>query len=88
MDAPQSRRKQADHPRDLQGLPPLSIWHPGYHVGYGLACVRGQKKPPCFCRCWLRWRATGWLGMNDRTHLFKHRGPSLVLAYASCAQAP
>lgn len=66
--------KQADNPRDLQGLPPSSIRHPGYHVGYDLAWVRGRKKPPCFCRCWLRWMAAGWLGVNDRPHLFKAPG--------------
>lgn len=66
--------KQADNPRDLQGSPPLSIRHPGYHVGYGLACVGGRRTPPCCCLCWLRWLATGWLGMNDRPHLCKALG--------------
>lgn len=43
---PKSRQEQADNPRDLQGSPPSSIRHPGYHVGYGWACVHGQKRHP------------------------------------------
>lgn len=71
--------RQADNPRDLQGLPPSSIWHPGYHVGYGLACVRGRNKVPCYRRCWLRRLAAGWLGVNDRPHLFK--APGAIIGY-------
>lgn len=88
MDVPQSRQEQADSPRELQGLPPSSIRHPGYHVGYGLACVRGRKKPPCCSRCWLRWLAAGWLGMNDRPHFRKAPGPVIGSWGRELRQAP
>lgn len=42
-----------------RGRSPSSIRHPGYHVGYGLACVRGRKKPPL--RQLLLPVITGWL---------------------------
>lgn len=43
-----------------RGRSSSSIRHPGSHVGYGLACVRGRKKPPL--RQLLLAVVTGWLG--------------------------
>jgi hypothetical protein len=64
-----------------RGAALVSIWHPGSHVGYGLACVRGRKNPPCGSVL-LAVTAGSWLARNERwpAPFARHRAPSLVPA--------